>query len=165
MGKADAPFTVTTWVDENGRPTRYFYQLILDLWRRTGEYNSTDDDLDAGFPPNPLVAELSNQVSALSSDFAPINVRTERDPDESFEMFPASQERDPDEQFETFDTRTPALSKRIDTLEDDMTTILLSRVAQLEQRLAEIGDTNTTSARIGRLEQQIRELECDTGPI
>ena len=43
MARVDQPITYTQWADEKGYPTQYFYQFILDLWRRTG--GSTDIDL------------------------------------------------------------------------------------------------------------------------
>ena len=39
---ADAPITYTKWATEDGKPTRYFYQLILDLWTKTGGSNDVD---------------------------------------------------------------------------------------------------------------------------
>ena len=43
MARVDAPITYTKWADANGMPTQYFYQLILDLWRKTG--GSSDIDI------------------------------------------------------------------------------------------------------------------------
>lgn len=36
MAEVDEPLTITPWVEEDGRPTAYFYQLMLGLWRKTG---------------------------------------------------------------------------------------------------------------------------------
>jgi len=37
---ADIPQSQAKWTEENGLPTRYFYQLILDLWRVRGPMES-----------------------------------------------------------------------------------------------------------------------------
>ena len=36
MAEVDEPFSFVEWVDKDGKPTQYFYQLMLGLWRKTG---------------------------------------------------------------------------------------------------------------------------------
>jgi len=43
LRRVDSPVN-TQWAENNGRPTRFFYQLILDLWRRTPEQHEVTAD-------------------------------------------------------------------------------------------------------------------------
>ncbi len=41
MARGDAPLTYTRWIDDNGHPTQFFYQFLLDLWRRGDDEDSS----------------------------------------------------------------------------------------------------------------------------
>jgi len=43
MARADIPIAYTKWSNEDGTPSKYFFQLVLSLWERTG--SSQDIDL------------------------------------------------------------------------------------------------------------------------
>jgi len=36
VAKVDPPLAGVKWINENGMPDQYFFQLILDLWLRSG---------------------------------------------------------------------------------------------------------------------------------
>ena len=62
----DAPFTWSQWIeDKTGKPTRYFYQLILDLWRRVNDIESSNQaDVHTA-----QIAALRKEISGLNNDF------------------------------------------------------------------------------------------------
>ena len=60
----DAPFNWTQWIDKVGKPTQYFYQLILDLWRRVDDIESAQNDSLLA-----QLAALRKDVEELNTDF------------------------------------------------------------------------------------------------
>ena len=61
---ADGPFTWTEWVNKLGKPTQYFYQLILDLWRKTENLDDTANDTALA-----QIAALRKEIDELALDF------------------------------------------------------------------------------------------------
>jgi len=69
VARTDSIVTFTDWIDKKGRPTQYFYQLILSLWRKTGgNFDAVEGDDTMELPLGPQVGALANRVSGLESD-------------------------------------------------------------------------------------------------
>jgi len=69
VARTDSVVTFTDWVDKNGRPTPYFYQLILSLFRKTGgHFDAIEEDTSMELPLGPQVGALANRVDGLESD-------------------------------------------------------------------------------------------------
>ena len=70
MAKVDIPLTVNKWIDtETGKPTRFFYQFVLDLWKRTG--GSTDEiEVTADFQifAPAQVSDLEKKIDQQTND-------------------------------------------------------------------------------------------------
>lgn len=60
--QVDSPVRITEWVDERGHPTRFFYQLILDLWNRVGGAVDTGVITDDGLSS---IAELTTAANNM----------------------------------------------------------------------------------------------------
>ena len=72
VANVDQPISVSQWiVPETGRPNRYFYQFMLDLWKRTGaSADSIEVSTDTDFVPDIGAQVLKGEVEALQHDFA-----------------------------------------------------------------------------------------------
>ena len=55
--RGDGPYSWTRWTDRFGRPTPFFYQLILDLWNKADDLDKAQDDTALA------------QIAALRKDF------------------------------------------------------------------------------------------------
>ncbi|KKM71098.1 hypothetical protein LCGC14_1434040 [marine sediment metagenome] len=62
MARGDAPFTWSKWIEDTGHPTRFFYQLILDLWKRGDDEDSSLVGLTA------QTKELGQRLEDLEKD-------------------------------------------------------------------------------------------------
>lgn len=72
-------FTLETpgsvWIEQDGRPTREFWELIHNLYQRTG---GTDDDVEAGLILGSL-SRLEAEMAALAQRISDSELRTKED--------------------------------------------------------------------------------------
>ena len=65
MAQVDEPFSFVEWIEKDGRPTQYFYQLMLSLWKKTGSSDTllSSDTKAIQDIADPLVAGLEADLA------------------------------------------------------------------------------------------------------
>ena len=85
MARGDAPFTWTQWIDKVGKPTRFFYQAILDLWRRSVANEFPTDMVG----PLAQMKVLTERIDELEATTPLINMATVQNMANRLEMLEA----------------------------------------------------------------------------
>ena len=80
MAIVDATLSNTKWVEEDGRPTQYFFNFMLNMWRRTGSYADPGllEDLNTLGPPTVadqfIVSTAAGVFAYESGDTARVSI-------------------------------------------------------------------------------------------